>query len=103
VTAHIRDDSPASVVSPDGTRLAVAHKRWTLTLRDVVNGTDKVVFEILDSPMCLPTFSLDGSKVASVVNNTVIYVWNTTTRHRLGQSQKHGAFIQFIALSPDGA
>jgi WD40 repeat protein len=103
VTAHIRDDGPASAVSPDGTRLATAHKRWTLTLRDMANGTDKVVFEILDSPMCLPTFSLDGSKFALVVADMSIYIWDTITGHLLGKSQKHQAVIRSLALSPDGA
>jgi WD40 repeat protein len=103
VTAHIQDDGPASAVSPDGTRLAVAHKRWTLTLRDVANGTDKVVFEILDSPMYFPTFSLDGSKFALVVADMSIYIWDTITGHLLGKSQKHQAVIRSLALSPDGA
>jgi WD40 repeat protein len=38
-----------------------------------------------------------------VVNNTSIYVWNTTTGHLLGQFQKDGASIRSLALSPDGA
>jgi WD40 repeat protein len=102
VTAHIHDDSPASAVSPDGTRLAVAHKRWTLTLRDVANGTDKVVFEILDSRMRLPAFSPDGSKFALVVADMSIHIWDTITGHLLRKSQKHQAVIRSLALSPDG-
>jgi WD40 repeat protein len=88
-------------VSPDGTRLAVAHKRWTLTLRDVTNSTDKVVFEVLDSPMRSASFSPDGSKFALVVDMS-IYIWDTITGHLLGKSQKHGVAIRDLALSPDG-
>ncbi|KIM74793.1 hypothetical protein PILCRDRAFT_693732 [Piloderma croceum F 1598] len=100
--AHMLDGGLSSAVSPDGIRLAVAHKCWTLTLHDLTDSTDKVIFEILDSPMRLLSFSPDGSKVASVVNDALIYVWDTTG-HLLGQFQKDGAYIRSLALSPDGA
>lgn len=102
MTARLHHDGQASAVSLDGTRLAVTHEHWTLTLRDVASGTDKVIFEILDSPMEPPTFSPDSSRVVSVVNDRSIYIWNTTTRHLLGQFQTNGASIQSLALSPDG-
>ena len=37
-----------------------------------------------------------------MVKDTLIHVWDTTTGHLLGQFQKDGAFIQSLALSPDG-
>jgi WD40 repeat protein len=102
VTAPTHDDGRASAVSPDGTRLAVAHRCWSLTLHGVIDSTDKIVFEILDRPIHSPTFSLDGSKFALVVANMLINIWDTITGDHLGRSQKHGAVIESLALSRDG-
>ena len=37
----------ANIVSPDGTRLAVAHTSWTLALRNLTDNTDKVILKKL--------------------------------------------------------
>jgi WD40 repeat protein len=68
----------------------------------VTDSTDNVIFEILDSPIRLPTFSPDGSRFAAVVADRVIHVWDTITRNLLIKSQKHSADIQSLVLSPDG-
>jgi WD40 repeat protein len=61
-----------------------------------------VIFEILDSPICLPTFSPDGSRFAAVVARGVIHVWDTITHNLLRISQKYSANIRSLVLSPDG-
>ena len=71
-------------------------------MRDVANSTGDVIFEILDSPIDLPTFSPDGSRFAAVVADGVIHVWDTITHNLLRKSQKHSAGIQSLVLSPDG-
>jgi Lipoprotein LpqB beta-propeller domain len=92
----------ASTISPDSKQLAVVHKRWTLTIHDVTDGTDIVIFEKLDSSICFPTFSHDGSMFAAVVADRVIHVWDTITRNLLRKSQQYSADIKSLALSPDG-
>ena len=90
-----------SAVSPNGTQLVVAHKIWTLSLH-MPDGTDKFIFEAIDRPISLPTFSPDGSKFASVIGDTTINVWDTSSGNMLRVSRKHGTKITFLAFSPDG-
>jgi WD40 repeat protein len=92
----------ASTISPDGKQLAVVHRHWTLTIHDVTDGTDIVIFEKIDSSIHLPTFSPDGSIFTAVVADSVIHVWDTITRNLLRKSQKYSADIQSLVLSPDG-
>lgn len=92
----------ANIVSPDGTRLAVAHTSWTLALRNLTDNTDKVILKNFDRSIHLPTFSPDGSKFASVVAYTVLDVWDTSTGNLLGEYQKHGMKITALAFSLDG-
>ena len=92
----------ARAISPDDKRLAVAHRRWTLAIRDVTDCTNTVIFEVLDSPIRLPTFSPDGSRFAAVVADGVIHVWDTITCNLLRKSKKHCAEIESLVLSADG-
>ncbi|KIM86175.1 hypothetical protein PILCRDRAFT_5220 [Piloderma croceum F 1598] len=100
--ASARETIQGSAISPDGKRLAVAHRCWTLAIHDVTDNTNTVIFEILDSPIRSPTFSPDGIKFAAVVADRVIHIWDTITRNLLNKSQKHSAYIQSLVLSPDG-
>ena len=68
----------------------------------MTDSTGDVIFEILDSPIRLPTFSPDGSRFAAVVADRVIYVWDTITRNLLTKSQKYSSDIRSLVLSPDG-
>jgi WD40 repeat protein len=89
-------------MSPDRTRLAVFRQLWTLTFCDITDGTEKVLFDIHDSSIHLPTFSPDGSNFASVIGNTVIHVWDSSTVTVITESQQHvGKIISFV-FSPDG-
>jgi WD40 repeat protein len=97
-----RETIQASALSPDGKQFAVAHRCWTLAIHDVTNHTDNVIFEILDSPIRLPTFSPDSSRFAAVVADRVIHIWDTITHNLLRKSQKHSTDIQSLVISPDG-
>jgi WD40 repeat protein len=101
VIASVNKETQTSAVSPDGTRLVVAHEIWTLSLH-MPDGTDKFIFEAIDRPISLPTFSPDGSKFASVIGDTTINVWDTSSGNVLRASRKHGTKITFLAFSPDG-
>jgi WD40 repeat protein len=68
----------------------------------VTDSTGDVIFEILDSPISLPTFSPDGSRFAAVVADGVIHVWDTITHNLLAKSQKYSADIRSLVLSPNG-
>ena len=61
-----------------------------------------VIFEILDSPIGLPTFSPDGSRFAAVVADRVIHVWDTITRNLFRKSKEQNADIQSLVVSSDG-
>src|SRR5882762_9574249 len=90
--ASVNQETPTSAVSSDGMRLAVAHEIWTLSLH-MLDGTDQIIFEAIDRRISLPTFSPDGSKFASVIANTTIGVWDTSSGNMLRESRKHGAKI----------
>jgi WD40 repeat protein len=89
-------------ISPDRTRLAVARQLWTLALCDITNSTEKVVFDMHDSSIRLPTFSPDGSNFASVIGDTVIRLWDASLVTVVGESQQHRAKITSFLFSPDG-
>src|SRR6266481_8802346 len=89
-------------MSPDRTRVAVARQLWTLAFCDITDGTEKVLFDIHDSSIRLPTFSPNGSNFASVIGNTVIRVWDASTLILVGESQQHSAKIASFVFSPDG-
>jgi len=99
--ASVNEETQTSAVSPDGMRLAVAHEIWTLSLH-IPDGTDKIILEAIDRPISLPTFSPDGSKFASVIADTTINVWDTSSGNMSREFRKHGAKITFLAFSPDG-
>jgi WD40 repeat protein len=89
------------VMSPDKRRLAIDRQLWNLTLCDITDGTEKVLFEKHDSSIRLPTFSPDGSNFAVVVGDTVIRVWDSSTLTVVGESQQHSARIISFVFSPD--
>jgi WD40 repeat protein len=66
------------------------------------DGTDKIILEAIDRPISLPMFSPDGSKFASVIADTTIHVWDTSSGNMLRECRKHQAKITFLAFSPDG-
>jgi len=89
-------------MSPDRSRLAVARQLWTLALCDITNSTEKVLFDMHDSSIRLPTFSPNGSNFASVIGNTVIRLWDASSVTVVGESQQHSAKITSFLFSPDG-
>jgi hypothetical protein len=63
-----------------------------------------VISEEIDCSLHLPTFSPDGSKIAAMVANKFIYVWETCSGCLLTQSPalKNSMHIQSLVLSLDG-
>jgi hypothetical protein len=98
--ASVNRETQTSAVSSDGTRLAVAHEIWTLSLH-MPDGVDRIIFEAIDRCISLPTFSPDGSKFASVIADTTINIWDTSSGNMSREFRKHGAKITFLAFSPD--
>jgi WD40 repeat protein len=92
---------PGATISPDGKRLAEIHDHWTLVLCDSMDGTENVLFETHDSSIYMPTFSSDSSRVAFIVADTVICVWDSSTQTLL-KSPEHSARIRSFVISPDG-
>ena len=60
-----------------------------------------MLFDIRDNSICLPTFSPDGSRFASVVGDMVIRVWDSLGTF-LRESPHHSGKIMSLVFSPDG-
>ena len=69
----------------DRIQYCTMREHWTLTLRDTINGTNRVIYEGDHSVRSLK-LSPNGCRVASLVTRTVIYVWDTYTGRLLGRS-----------------
>jgi WD40 repeat protein len=60
-----------------------------------------VLFEKRDSSIRLPTFSSDGSRIAFVVDRTIVCMLDTSTKALLESPQHSGDILSFV-FSPDG-
>ena len=90
-----------SLSTGDHIQYCTMREHWTLTLRDTINGTNRVIYEGDHSVRSLK-LSPNGCRVASLVTRTVIYVWDTYTGRFLGRSPENTREIKSFVFSPEG-
>ena len=95
---------PFLVDTSNKRRHPVVLERWTLTLHNTVSGTSTVISEELDRSIRLPVFSSEGSKIAALVADTFVHVWDSYSGNLLAKSPalKNGPDIRGLIFSPDG-
>jgi WD40 repeat protein/beta-lactamase regulating signal transducer with metallopeptidase domain len=91
----------AASLSPNGARLAVAVGP-TVTVYDL--ATKQPVFTLVGHTESINAvvFSPDGSRIATVGNDTVGIIWDATDGRRLHTLTGHGRWVLSAAFSPDG-
>ncbi len=91
----------ASALSPLGSRLAIASGAnvavWDL-------ASQRVLFTLTGhtGPVNAVVFSPDGSRIATVSNDTTGIIWDAADGRRLHTLTAHGRWVLSVAFSPDG-
>ena len=87
-----------------GRQHPVVHEQWTLNVHNIVSGVNTVISEEVNCSLRRPTFSPEGSKIAAIVADESIYVWETCSGCLLTKSPalKNGMHIHSLVFSPDG-
>ena len=97
------DLEPTVVDTSSRRQHPVLAEQWTLSIHNILSGANTVISEI-DHSLRLPTFSPGGSKIAAMVADEFIYVWETHSGVLLTKSPalKDGTHVHSLCFSPNG-
>lgn len=87
--------------SPDGKTLASRGEYSTIKIWNVATGKEIRTLKGHSGVLCAVAFNPDGNTLASGSGDGTIKLWNVTTGEEI-RTLKSNAYVQSIAISPDG-
>ncbi|MFI9250099.1 helix-turn-helix domain-containing protein [Streptomyces sp. NPDC053069] len=90
--------------SPDGTRIATAGQRGTLTVRDAADGRLRNRRHVPGANLLSVAFSPDSRRIAAVGHDNLAILWQPEQdRTKVLTTPVTGSALTAVAFSPDGA